>query len=67
MNDVELCSFGSKSCRTVGNTSDDTVFERKIKGCGRALSGRGFGSLPATHGVINGGIYPKRGKVPLLA
>ena len=24
-------------------------------------------TMPATHGVIDGGFYPKRGKVPLLA
>ena len=59
-----LIKTGFESCRTVGNASVYTVF-RKLwpKDCGRALGGNAaLCSLscasPATHGVIDGSIYP---------
>lgn len=70
---LTYAGLGSESCRTVGNASVYTVF-RKLwpKDCGRALGGNAaLCSLscasPATHGVIDGRIYPLQGKKKVLA
>jgi hypothetical protein len=69
---LAFAGLGSESCRTVGNASVYTVF-RKLwpKDCGRALGGNAaLCSLscasPATHGVIDGRIYPLQGKEKAL-